>query len=58
MRTRLYYLGDNVPDLPPGHTWQCSICGARIRQGEPHSAREPWPHATLETLFEIKETLH
>jgi len=47
----LFYLGTEVPDLPAGPTWQCKVCGARVRTGEPHSAREPHPHATLETLI-------
>lgn len=53
--SRLYrYIGD-VEGMPPGPTWQCSVCGALIRTGEPHSAREPRPHATLETLYERLE---
>jgi hypothetical protein len=41
---------DPQPDLPPGPTWRCSDCGARIRTGEPHAAVEPRPHATLAPL--------
>ena len=38
-------------DLPPGDTFQCRACGARIRRGEPHTAVSPFPHNTLEALF-------
>ena len=47
----LYYLGTEVPGMPPGPTWQCKACGARVRSDECHSAREPYPHRTLETLI-------
>lgn len=40
-----------LKDLPPGPTWQCKVCGALVRTGEPHSARLPKPHRTLEALF-------
>ena len=39
-------------DLPPGRTWLCSACRTRIRTGQPHRAVEPYPHATIEPLFE------
>ena len=48
---QLYYLGEGYMDLPPGPTWQCKACGALVRRCEPHSAREPYPHSTLETCI-------
>jgi hypothetical protein len=53
MRTnsQLYYLGEDHLDLPPGPTWQCKACGALVRKDEPHSAAEPYPHRTLETMI-------
>lgn len=50
----LYYLGE-VEGLPPGPTWRCKACGAMVRSCEPHSAKEPYPHRTLETLIVDEE---
>ena len=38
-------------DLPPGDTFQCLDCGARVRTGEIHSALSPRPHRSLDMLF-------
>ena len=37
-------------DLPEGLTVRCLHCGARIREGEPHIAIEPYPHGTMAML--------
>ncbi len=42
-------------DQPPGRTWSCQICKARVRQGEIHRSDLPWPHATLEAMGEFPE---
>lgn len=31
-------------EMPPGKTWRCGACRTRLRRGQPHSARRPWPH--------------
>jgi hypothetical protein len=38
-------------DLPLGNTWQCASCGTRLRQGQPHSAQEPFPHLAYGALI-------
>lgn len=37
-------------DLPPGRTFRCLECGARLRSGQPHTALAPRPHQTLSLL--------
>jgi hypothetical protein len=34
----------------PGRTWRCAVCGARVREGQPHRGEKPTPHSTLEAL--------
>ena len=35
----------------PGRTWQCVICGARVREGQPHRGEQPKAHSTLLALI-------
>lgn len=39
------------PDLPPGRVFECSACGTRIKEGQPHAAKEPWAHQTMGALI-------
>ena len=38
-------------DLPPGETFKCPHCGTRIRTGQVHVSRLPYPHESLATLI-------
>jgi len=39
-----------APDLPPGLTRQCIVCGTRLREGQGHTALSPYAHQTFEML--------
>lgn len=41
-------------DLPPGRTLLCTECGTRVRDGQPHTAMRPRPHATLGALIRVE----
>jgi hypothetical protein len=43
------------PDLPPGDTFRCLVCGTRIRPGQPHSALAPEAHYTVDALLVREE---
>ena len=36
---------------PPGKTYVCSVCGTRVRRGQPHRTDVRPAHATLEALI-------
>ena len=38
-------------DLPLGRTYRCSACGARLRNGQLHTADQPHPHTTFAALL-------
>ena len=38
------------PDLPPGRTARCSVCGTRLRTGQPHTAMLPHPHSVYDVV--------
>jgi hypothetical protein len=42
---------DPQPDLPPGPTYECGVCGTRIRTGQSHSAKLPHLHWNLAAMF-------
>ncbi len=42
-------------DLPPGPTWRCTACGARVRLGSPHGGVKPFPHNTVDALMVREE---
>ena len=53
MSAPILVLMPDQPDLPFGVTYQCTICGTRVRPGQPHTAESPRPHQTYEALITI-----
>jgi hypothetical protein len=43
-------LGDANP-YSVGRTWVCSVCGTRVRQGQPHRTEVFPAHTTMEAVI-------
>lgn len=37
-------------DLPVGRVFRCCHCGTRLKEGQPHTALQPYAHQSLTTL--------
>ena len=43
--------------LPPGRTWLCSVCGTRVRAGQPHRTDVYPAHVSLAAMIVYEPNL-